>query len=180
MDTESSPVFIFSFLIMQGEDVHGVPGLINLFGIESPGLTSSLAIAEYVASKIWSWHILARIRYCILSNHHYETRQQKKTPANFRINSQYQSEFHCVLKDRTWTKTKSRLSSTVRHGCRSKFELEVSIDPNASQRTSRWKGMVPNSLTWCKELQMCMLSRLRCKTFCFVHVNGGELCRMIR
>ncbi len=27
---------------------HGVKGLINLFGIESPGLTSSLAIAEYV------------------------------------------------------------------------------------------------------------------------------------
>jgi L-2-hydroxyglutarate oxidase LhgO len=28
---------------------HGVPGLINLFGIESPGLTSSLAIGEAVA-----------------------------------------------------------------------------------------------------------------------------------
>lgn len=40
--------------VIQGEDVHGVPGLINLFGIESPGLTSSLAIAEYVASKLES------------------------------------------------------------------------------------------------------------------------------
>ncbi|XP_020254692.1 L-2-hydroxyglutarate dehydrogenase, mitochondrial isoform X2 [Asparagus officinalis] len=38
--------------MIQGEDVHGVPGLINLFGIESPGLTSSLAIAEYIVSKL--------------------------------------------------------------------------------------------------------------------------------
>ena len=35
--------------LMQGPREHGVPGLINLFGIESPGLTSSLAIADHVA-----------------------------------------------------------------------------------------------------------------------------------
>lgn len=35
--------------VIQGEAEHGVPGLVQLFGIESPGLTSSLAIAEYVA-----------------------------------------------------------------------------------------------------------------------------------
>src|SRR5581483_522329 len=35
--------------LMQGPAEHGVAGLINLFGIESPGLTSSLAIADHVA-----------------------------------------------------------------------------------------------------------------------------------
>jgi L-2-hydroxyglutarate oxidase LhgO len=34
--------------LIQGPGTHGVAGLINLFGIESPGLTSSLAIADHV------------------------------------------------------------------------------------------------------------------------------------
>jgi len=37
--------------IIQGETDHGVKGLITLYGIESPGLTSSLAIGEYVQEK---------------------------------------------------------------------------------------------------------------------------------
>ena len=32
--------------VLQGPDNHGIAGLVNLFGIESPGLTASLAIAE--------------------------------------------------------------------------------------------------------------------------------------
>ena len=35
--------------VIQGPAQHGVAGLINLFGIESPGLTASLAIARHVA-----------------------------------------------------------------------------------------------------------------------------------
>lgn len=38
--------------IIQGRETHGVPGLINLYGIESPGLTSSLAIGEEVATRL--------------------------------------------------------------------------------------------------------------------------------
>jgi L-2-hydroxyglutarate oxidase LhgO len=36
--------------LIQGPRDHGVEGLINLFGIESPGLTSSLAIADLVGA----------------------------------------------------------------------------------------------------------------------------------
>ena len=34
--------------VVQGPREHGVPGLVNLFGIESPGLTAALAIADHV------------------------------------------------------------------------------------------------------------------------------------
>lgn len=38
--------------MIQGPETHGIKGLVHLFGIESPGLTSSLAIAEAVASTL--------------------------------------------------------------------------------------------------------------------------------
>ncbi len=44
--TESARDFL-----IQGPQDHGVPSLVNLFGIESPGLTSSLAIGAMVANK---------------------------------------------------------------------------------------------------------------------------------
>jgi len=37
---------------IDGPGAHGLPGLVNLFGIESPGLTASLAIAGHVAGLL--------------------------------------------------------------------------------------------------------------------------------
>ena len=41
-----------SDFVIQGPEAHGVAGLVNLFGIESPGLTASPAIAEAVAERL--------------------------------------------------------------------------------------------------------------------------------
>jgi L-2-hydroxyglutarate oxidase LhgO len=42
------PAVAVQDFVIQGPRDHGIDGLINLFGIESPGLTSSLALADYV------------------------------------------------------------------------------------------------------------------------------------
>ncbi len=47
----AGPAATADFLI-QGPQAHGVPGLVNLYGIESPGLTASLAIGEEVADLL--------------------------------------------------------------------------------------------------------------------------------
>ena len=41
---------------IDGPELHGVPGLVNLFGIESPGLTASLAIAQHVRDMLAAAH----------------------------------------------------------------------------------------------------------------------------
>ncbi len=46
---QGEPVADFA---LHGPTTHGIPRLVALYGIESPGLTSSLAIAEHVASLI--------------------------------------------------------------------------------------------------------------------------------
>ena len=37
---------------IQGPEQHGIEGLVNLYGIESPGLTAALAIADEVAARL--------------------------------------------------------------------------------------------------------------------------------
>ena len=38
--------------VIEGSEIHGVQGLVNLFGMESPGLTSSLSIADHVVKLL--------------------------------------------------------------------------------------------------------------------------------
>ncbi|HAT35460.1 MAG TPA: FAD-dependent oxidoreductase, partial [Rhodospirillaceae bacterium] len=38
--------------MVQGPSDHGIKGLANMFGIESPGVTSSMALAEHTADLL--------------------------------------------------------------------------------------------------------------------------------
>jgi L-2-hydroxyglutarate oxidase LhgO len=50
----SGPGMPAADFLVQGPEAHGIPGLVNLFGIESPGLTSCLALAETVLERLES------------------------------------------------------------------------------------------------------------------------------
>ncbi|MDB5407838.1 MAG: hypothetical protein JWL84_2750, partial [Rhodospirillales bacterium] len=48
----NAPDEVAADFVVQGPAEHGVPGLVNLYGIESPGLTASLAIADLVCGLL--------------------------------------------------------------------------------------------------------------------------------
>ena len=48
----SGPTEPAADFVVQGAAEHGIPGLVNLFGIESPGLTASLPLADEVVRKL--------------------------------------------------------------------------------------------------------------------------------
>ena len=48
----SGPTEPAADFVVQGAETHGVPGLVNLYGIESPGLTASLPLADEVVRKL--------------------------------------------------------------------------------------------------------------------------------
>ncbi len=48
----SPPNGVPADFMIQGESTHGIAGMINLLGIESPGLTASLAIADEVHQRL--------------------------------------------------------------------------------------------------------------------------------
>jgi len=48
--------------VIQGREEHGITGLVNLFGIESPGLTASLAIAEAVRELVPGFRLFGYLR----------------------------------------------------------------------------------------------------------------------
>jgi L-2-hydroxyglutarate oxidase LhgO len=52
----SSPTEAAADFVVQGPEIHGVPGLVNLYGIESPGLTASLPLADEAMGKLgFNW-----------------------------------------------------------------------------------------------------------------------------
>ncbi|CAB9499404.1 L-2-hydroxyglutarate dehydrogenase, mitochondrial [Seminavis robusta] len=55
LDIDHGAAAPFHDFYIAGPEQHGVPGLIHLFGMESPGLTSSIAIGDYITQQVQSW-----------------------------------------------------------------------------------------------------------------------------
>ena len=49
----SGPAEPAADFVVQGPESHGIPGLVNLYGIESPGLTASLPLADRVVAHLF-------------------------------------------------------------------------------------------------------------------------------
>jgi len=48
----SAPTEPAADFVVQGPETHGIPGLVNLYGIESPGLTASMPLADEVLRQL--------------------------------------------------------------------------------------------------------------------------------
>ena len=48
----SGPTEAAADFLIAGPEQHGVPGLVHLLGVESPGLTASLALADDVLARV--------------------------------------------------------------------------------------------------------------------------------
>jgi L-2-hydroxyglutarate oxidase LhgO len=48
----SGPTEPAADFVVQGAEAHGIPGLVNLYGIESPGLTASLPLADEILRRL--------------------------------------------------------------------------------------------------------------------------------
>jgi L-2-hydroxyglutarate oxidase LhgO len=77
-----------SDFVIAGPGEHGIPGLINLLGIESPGLTAALALGEYLhhAARTKFMYFIDKLTNCsagMYSSH--RRRNKQRTPLSVKM-----------------------------------------------------------------------------------------------